>query len=68
MRVVAKAADRLLGLVVPGITAGACCSFSGRHFQQECSCTGGTVWIRNCTVTCTCGSSCGACFDSKISC
>ena len=68
MRFLGLAADRLLAFVVPGLTAGACCTGAGRTLVQSCgTCAGNGIGLgRQCTVTCTCTLSCGAC-SVKIS-
>jgi hypothetical protein len=57
-------ADKLLGVVVPQISAAACCTLAGKKFTKDCGCVrNGVGSRRNCVVTCDCGESCGACFD-----
>lgn len=65
MALIEKLADRMLGLVAPKLTAGACCTDAGKHYTQKCHggfCTDCYEYKQNCVVTCDCGASCGACY------
>jgi hypothetical protein len=66
MRIITRMSDRLLGLVVPEITAGACCPPD--PWQQECYCRNHTVYVKNCSYTCACAVHCGGCTNSYIGC
>ena len=67
MRFLGVAADRLLGLVLPGVTAGACCIGFGTKSTESCGCGGNGIGLRkSCIVTCDCKLSCGAC-NIKVS-
>jgi hypothetical protein len=68
MRSIARMADRLLGAVVPEVSAGACCSLDGTKYTNECYCRDGYVWDQTCTIGCTCKASCGACKKTSIEC
>ena len=63
MRFLGVAADRLLGLVLPGLTAGACCTSAGHTLVENCgTCAGNGIGLgKKCVVTCICTLSCGAC-------
>jgi len=68
VRIIATLADRLLGLMVPTVTAGACCPHD--PWVQECSCheSTETVWAKNCQYNCACQPVCGACYNTYIGC
>ncbi len=59
-----KAADRLLSLVAPKITAGACpCNGPVTLSCFNGACHNGHHWAKVCKVRCDCSIiSCGACF------
>lgn len=59
-----KVADRMLSLVAPKITAGACpCNGPVTLSCYGGACRNGHHWVHVCRVTCNCGIlSCGACF------
>lgn len=65
MTLISKAADRMLSLVAPKLTAGACCTLAGKHYTQACFggyCKDYHHYQQNCVVTCDCGASCGPCY------
>lgn len=66
MTLIEKAADRLLSLVAPKLTAGACCLSYGKHVSPYCYggfCTDGWIYKQNCVIDCGCEySQCGACY------
>jgi hypothetical protein len=66
MSLVTKAADRMLALVVPRATAGACCTGCG---YSNCYCRGGYLYQKLCCVNCNCrGTHCYACFMTTAHC
>ena len=67
MALIQKAADRMLSLVAPKLTAGAsCCADSGKHVTQYCYggyCTDDYIYKQNCVLNCFCEPIyCGACY------
>jgi hypothetical protein len=68
LRMVAKMADRLLSVVVPTVTAGACCPHD--PYVQECRCHSATksVWVKSCSLNCACQPVCSACYNSFVTC
>ena len=66
MRLVTTVADRLLSAVVPRAIAGACCPPD--PWVQECYCHSHTVYVKNCSYTCTCAAHCGGCYNAFIGC
>jgi hypothetical protein len=63
VRIIGILADRLLGAVVPEITAGACCPQVGeRYYNYKCV-KKGVGAKQLCTVTCGCGKTCGGWVD-----
>jgi len=66
MRMIARMSDLLLGLVVPEITAGACCPPD--PWQQECYCRNHTIYVKTCSYNCACAVHCGSCSNSYIGC
>jgi hypothetical protein len=66
MRMITRMSDRLLRLVVPEITAGACCPPD--PWQQECSCTNHTIRAKSCSYNCGCKVFCGSCYNTYIGC
>ena len=67
MGLVTRAADRLLALVVPRTTAGACCVSCG---YLNCGCTSdGLLRQKYCCANCNCrGIHCGACYTTNAHC
>ncbi len=66
-----KVADRMLSLVAPKLTAGACCLSSGKHVTHYCYggyCTGCYIWKQNCVINCYCEIICGACYRAVACC
>jgi len=64
MRIVGHLSDKLLGVVVPQISAGACCKGAGTVFFKSCGCVRKGVGSRNrCVVNCDCSVTCGGCKD-----
>ena len=66
MRFVNSLADRLLGVVAPKATAGAC--VPPDPWTQYCSCTSHVVRVKNCSYDCKGTAVCGTCYNSNISC
>lgn len=67
MRMIGLLADKLLGAVVPEIKAAACCGGAGTTFTESCGCLRNGVGLqKTCVVTCTCGTSCGACHAVSV--
>ena len=66
MRIVNSLADRLVGMVAPKATAGAC--IAPEHWTQECSCKGHLIWVKGCTNNCAGVAICGRCYNDYISC
>ena len=68
MRFVASIADRMLAMVVPRATAGACCPPD--PWKQSCGCHSSThtIWVKNCSYNCACQVFCGTCYNDYISC
>ena len=67
MALIEKAADRMLSLVAPKLTAGAsCCLSNGKHVTQYCYggyCTDHYICKQNCVINCFCEIvNCGACY------
>jgi hypothetical protein len=67
MTLIEKAADRMLSLVAPKLTAGAsCCADSGKSVSEYCYggyCTDDYIYKQNCTLNCFCEPIyCGACY------
>jgi hypothetical protein len=64
MKMLGHLADKLLGAVVPQISASACCTGAGQTFTENCGCVRNGIGSRKtCVVTCFCTLSCGACQD-----
>ena len=62
MRTLGLVADKLLAVVAPQLKASACCLGAGTKFTESCGCLRNGVGLqKTCTVTCTCGTTCGAC-------
>jgi hypothetical protein len=66
MRLVTTVADRLLSVVVPRVTAGACCPPD--PWVQECYCSNHTIYVKTCSYTCACIAHCGGCRNADIGC
>ena len=66
MRLITRISDRLVGMVVPEITAGACCPPD--TYQQECYCRNLTIYAKYCSYNCACKVFCGACTNTYIGC
>jgi len=67
MTLIEKAADRMLSLVAPKLTAGAsCCLDAGKHVSRYCYggyCTDFYIYKQNCVLNCYCEYTyCGACY------
>jgi hypothetical protein len=65
MALIEKVADRMINLVAPKLTAGACCLDSGKQVTQYCYggyCTDDYIYQQNCTINCFCEIICGACY------
>jgi len=67
-----KAADRMLGMFAPKLTAGACCLDYGRKVTQSCYggyCTDCYIYHQTCTLNCYCEPEyCGACTKVEACC
>ncbi|HEY2505888.1 MAG TPA: hypothetical protein VGI58_05190 [Streptosporangiaceae bacterium] len=63
MKVIGAIADRLLGIVVPEIKAGACCTLFGKSYNVSCNeCAGNGIGLaKRCVVNCDCQAVCGGC-------
>ena len=61
MQIITKMADRMLSMMVPEITAGACCGDAGHVSGYKYDCIKKGVQGRStCVINCTCsGTSCG---------
>jgi hypothetical protein len=70
MAIIGKAADRMLALVVPKLTAGACCLSYGHRSTQRCfnGCKDCHEWEQNCVVNCFCEIICGSCYTFGPAC
>jgi len=66
MRMIERMSDRLLGLMVPEITAGACCPPD--PWQQECYCRSHAIYAKSCSYNCGCKTFCGSCYNTYIGC
>jgi hypothetical protein len=66
-----KVADRMLSLVAPKLTAGACCLSYGKHVTHYCygdRCTDCYIYKQNCVINCFCEIICGACYKAVACC
>lgn len=67
MRLIAPIADRLLSIVVPRITAGACCPADTHKVAcNGCARNSQHIWLqqfKSCSYTCACKLICGACTE-----
>jgi hypothetical protein len=66
MRLMERISDRLLGMVVPEITASAGCIPD--NYQVECSCKNGTIYAKTCSLNGACKQFCGSCYNTYIGC
>jgi hypothetical protein len=66
MRLINSLADRVLGVVVPKTTAGAC--VPPDSWTQYCSCTSHVVKTKQCHYGCTGNPVCGSCTNTNIEC
>jgi len=65
MRAISKIADRLVSVVVPKITAGACCPKDTT--LQFCYCHFGyQAYYRYCSYNCACQLVCGSCYVQEF--
>ena len=62
LKIIGFIADKLLGVVVPGIEASACCSAAGQSITEFCECSGNGVGLyKRCVFGCQCVLTCSAC-------
>ena len=66
MRLINSLADRVLGVVAPKTTAGAC--IPPDPYTRYCSCTSHTVKVKNCNNNCAGVVFCGSCYSTDIEC
>ncbi len=66
MRVLARIADRMLSVVVPQASAGACCPPDGQEII--CYCSGCHTYLKYCHYNCACQYECGACNKANVCC
>lgn len=60
--------DRLLAMLLPNDTAGACVPDHGRTVYQGCGCTATYQYRKTCTINCSGTLSCGACVRTQMRC
>ena len=66
MRLINSLADRVLGVVAPKMTAGAC--VPPDSWTQSCGCKSYFIYSKPCHYGCTGNAVCGTCTRTNISC
>lgn len=63
MRLVTRAADRLLSVIVPRVTASAGCP--PNSWTQTCGCYGGNLFQQKCYIDSRCKTICNHCHPTR---